>query len=280
MATVATTVGLTSYTDAIRYLATHDNSFIRYFEGHEGTVTNLSLHPGMDIFISCSRDNTVRLWNIGTKQWTGKLLLNTPYLSAWDPSGNVFAIACPSSGSILLYDYKNYTKAPFATIDVLEAVANIDAHYGLQGWTKLEFSNDGKYILLGTKGYGHFLFDAFEYTLRAHLRKPEGGTRRAAVGEGAGAGVVANGNGDASAKLESSGDCCFTPDGRYVLSGSKKDVLVWDVQTAPGPSKTLDPMVVLDDKREAAVVAFSPRYNFLATADQALMFWLPDPHLT
>ena len=49
--------------DAIRYLTTHDNAFLRYFEGHEAAVTCLEMHPGSDKFISCSKDNTVRLWN-------------------------------------------------------------------------------------------------------------------------------------------------------------------------------------------------------------------------
>lgn len=264
--------------DAIRYLATHDNSFIRYFEGHEGPVTSLALHPGADNFISCSRDNTVRLWSIGTKQWVGKLILNTPYIAAWDPSANVFAIACPESGSVLLYDYRNYTKAPFSTFDIYEACADVDAMYSLQGWTKLEFSNDGKTILLGTRGDGHFLLDAFDGNLKAYLKKPEGGTGRAGVGEGPP--TLTNGvpAGAEPPVMESSGDCCFAPDGRYILSGAKKDVLVWDTLATPGSDKSLEPTYVLEEKREAAVLAFSPRYNFLATADEELMFWLPDPH--
>ncbi|EOO04419.1 putative wd repeat containing protein 82 protein [Phaeoacremonium minimum UCRPA7] len=266
----------TKANDSIRYLATHDNSFIRYFEGHEGTVTCLAIHPGADNFISCSRDDTVRLWDIGTKQWTGKLFLKTPYLTAWDPSGKVFAVASSSGGSILLYEHRNFDKAPFSTFDVVAAGASVDQHYTMQGWTKLEFSNDGKCVLLGTRGNGHFVLDAFDGSLRAYLRKPEGGTRRAAAGESSA------GNGASSenpASLESSGDCCFSPDGRYVLSGSKKDVLVWDLLKVSPEKKTLDPTYVLEDKREAAVLAYNPRFNHLATADQDLMFWLPDPHV-
>ncbi|KAL2181982.1 WD40-repeat-containing domain protein [Thermothelomyces heterothallicus CBS 202.75] len=256
----------TQQNDAIRYLATHDNSFIRYFEGHEGAVTNLALHPGADNFISCSVDNTVRIWNIGTKQWIGKLLLNTPYLSAWDPSGNVFAIASPASGSILLYDYRKYEKAPFSVFDVLKARGPADAEAAFRGWTKLEFSNDGKHLLLGSKGDGHFLLDAFDGSLKAYLKKPGASTRRLAPGETDGGNV------------ESSGECCFAPDGRYVLSGAKSDLLVWDTLVTPGSDKVLEPVHVLEEKREMGVVAYNPRYNMIATADQELMFWLPDPN--
>lgn len=264
-------------TDAIRYLATHDNSFIRYFEGHEAAVTCLTMHPGSDTFISCSRDNTVRLWNVGTKNWCGQLNLREPYLAAFDPSGNIFAVASASSGSILLYDYRNYDRAPFATFDVAEACADVDARHALEDWTKLEFSNDGKSLLLGTRGPGHFLLDAFDGSLRAYLHRPEGGTRRAVAGEGSmanGATAVDDGSG-----LEGSGECCFTPDGRYVLSGARKDVLIWDTLGTPGHDKRLGPAHVLEEKRQAAVLAFNPRYNFFATADQELLFWLPDPQV-
>lgn len=272
---------MTRLPDAIRYLATHDNSFIRYFEGHEASVTDLALHPGTDNFISCSRDDTVRLWNIGTKQWVGKLYLASPYLAAWDPSGNVFGIASPSSASVLLYDHRNYTKAPFATFDLAAQVGPVAGEYLMSGWTHLEFSNDGKFVLVGTRGQYHFLLDSADGTLKALLRKPEGGTRRAGVGE-ASALTTAARNGTPtpeSQRLESSGECCFAPDGRYVLSGSRKDVLVWDTLATPNGNKILDPAHVLEEKKEAAVLAFNPRYNMLATADQELMFWLPDPHV-
>lgn len=260
--------------DAIRYLATHDNSFIRYFEGHEAKVTCLAVHPGSDNFISCSQDNTVRLWDTQTKHWQGQLNLKAPYLAAYDPSGMVFAVACPNSGTVLLYDVRNYDKAPFSTIDLVEQCRGIDSEYLLKGWTKLEFSNDGKSLLVGTKGKGHFLLDAFEGTLKAYLHKPNGGTRRLAVGED----TSTNGVSAGPAGLDSSGDCCFAPDGRFVVSGSQKDVLIWDTLSPPPSNKVLEPTWTLADKRESAVVGFNPRYNFFATADQDLLFWLPDPH--
>ncbi|PFH61800.1 hypothetical protein XA68_16228 [Ophiocordyceps unilateralis] len=266
----------TKQNHAIRYLATHDNSFIRYFEGHDADVTCLAIHPGTDNFISCSKDNTIRLWDTQTKHWQGQLMLKDPTLAAYDPSGTVFAVACPISGTILLYDFRNYEKAPFATVDVVEQCGAVDPHLVTKGWTKLEFSNDGKSLLLGTRGGGHLLFDSFDGTFKAYLRKPAGGTRRQAPGEAA---VVTNGNAATDPScMESSGDCCFTPDGRFVMSGAKQDVLVWDTLSSVPQSMVLEPTWTLPDKREAAVVAFNPRFNFFASADQDLVFWLPDPH--
>lgn len=230
------------------------------------------MHPGSDNFISSSQDGTVRLWNIGSKQWTGLLYLTKPYLSAWDPAGNVFAVASPASGSVLLYDYRKYDKPPFSIFDIVEQCGAVDKRNLLQGWTKLAFSNDGKHLLVGTRGAGHFLLDAFDGTLKAFLQKTAEPTRRSAVGEGS---ASTNATADPS-RLETSGDCCFTPDGRYVLGGTKQNVLVWDTLGAVGDNKVLSPTFVLEDKREGAVVAFNPRYNFFATADQSLVFWLPD----
>ncbi|KAI0850937.1 WD40 repeat-like protein [Daldinia vernicosa] len=263
----------TKQNDAIRYLTTHDNAFIRYFEGHQAAVTCLAMHPGNDDFISCSKDNTIRLWNAGTKNETGILYLNTPHLAAFDPSGQVFAVGSPSSGMVLLYDHRKFDKGPFAEFDIVEASFVVDPHHAMQGWTTLEFANDGRSVLLGTKGGGHFLLDSFNGHLKGYLRKTEGGSDRLAPGEE----YMLNGGGPSGASVESSGDCCFTHDGRFVIGGGKKGVMVWDT-LINAFDKILDPVHVLEDERPAAVVAINPRFNFFATADQDLVFWLPDPH--
>lgn len=231
------------------------------------------MHPGNDDFISCSKDNTIRLWNAGTKNETGILYLNTPHLAAFDPSGQVFAVGSPSSGMVLLYDHRKFDKAPFAEFDIVEACASVDSHHVMQGWTTLEFANDGRSILLGTKGGGHFLLDSFNGSLKGYLRKTEGGSNRLAPGEE----YMLNGGGPSGASVESSGDCCFTHDGRFVVGGGRKGVMVWDT-LGNASDKVLDPVHVLEDERPAAVVAINPRFNFFATADQDLVFWLPDPH--
>ncbi|KAI6090389.1 WD domain-containing protein [Hypoxylon rubiginosum] len=261
----------TKQNDAIRYLTTHDNVFIRYFEGHTDAVTCLAMHPGNDDFISCSKDNTVRLWNAGSKTETGVLYLNTPYLAAFDPSGQVFAIGSPTSGAILLYDHRNFDKAPVSEFDVIESCYSVTSDNLNHGWTKIEFANDGRSILLATKGPGHFLLDSFTGCLKAYLRKPESGSRRLAPGET----YEMNGGGPPGANLESSGDCCFTPDGRYVIGGTKNGIVIWDT-LGQATGKVMDPIHVMEDERPAAVVAANPRFNFIATADKDVVFWLPD----
>ncbi|EEY20888.1 WD repeat-containing protein [Verticillium alfalfae VaMs.102] len=265
----------TKQNDQIRYLATHDNSFIRYFEGHEKAVTSIAVHPGTDNFISCAKDDTVRLWDIKSKQWCGQLFLNQPTLAAYDPSGNVFGVASPASGSVLLYDCRNFDKAPFAVFDVVDAVRSVDKDYSMKGWTKLEFSNDGKHILLGTRGNGHFLLDAFDGHLKAYLRKPEGGTRRRAAGESAEGFSAEEGS-----VPESSGDCSFTVMAGTCSVGSKKGCLGMGIRRARRPmSRVLDPSTILEGQARGGLCLLGiPRYNFFATADQEVLFWVPDPH--
>ncbi len=229
------------------------------------------MNPGQDTFLSCSEDDTVRLWDTNSQNCCGKLLLSRPYLAAWDPSANVFAIASEAAQSILLYDYRNYDKEPFATFDILEHANSVEPGTIIKNWNKLEFSNDGKSLLLGTSGHGHYLLDAFEGGLRSWLVREKGGPRRLAAGEH-------NPENMDDPRAETSGDACFSPDGRYVLSGRRnQNVLVWDTLTVTA-NKRVYPIHELEMKAEAAVLAFNPRYNFFASADKEVVFWVPDPH--
>ncbi|KAG0648890.1 WD repeat-containing 82 [Hyphodiscus hymeniophilus] len=266
----------TKINHTIRYLSMHDNSYLRYFEGHEQNVTCLSLHPGQDNFLSCSEDNTVQIWDASTKNAVGKLLLNSAYLAAWDPSGNVFAVASPAAQAILLYDFRNFDKEPFSTFDMLPNSPDTLPNSPSKGWNKLEFSNDGKSILLGSTGRCHYLVDAFDGHLKAFLHRGDKGVvRRLGAGDHNPDYVDSH---SSDFLQPSTGDCCFSPDGRYVLSGCRgKDILVWDTLAA-AQDKDLKPSHELEYKGDSAVIAFNPRYNFFATGDKEVVFWVPDPH--
>ncbi|KAI9743856.1 MAG: member of Set1p complex, histone methyl transferase [Claussenomyces sp. TS43310] len=263
----------TKENDTLRYLSTHDNSFIRYFKGHEKPVTCIATNPGADTFLSCSEDNTVRLWDTNTDNCCGKLLLAQPYLAAFDPSASVIAIASEAAQSVVLYDFRNFDKEPFATFDVLQHAPELRSMSTTKCWNKLEFSNDGKSLLVGTSGHGHFVLDAFDGSLRSYLSRQNGGPKRLAAGEHNTEGIDPS-----EARKVSSGDACFTPDGRYVISGQRREnVLVWDTLQSTATKKMM-PVHELEFKGEAAVIAFNPRYNMFASADKELVFWIPDPN--
>lgn len=251
--------------DSLRLLDLHNESYLRYFTGHTNKVTSLAFSPGTDSFVSCGHDDMVMIWDLNSRNAQGKLKLATPYLTAFDPSGSVVAIASQSTASILLYDFRNYDKAPFATFDLAQHEEKFTPSTRGRAWTRLEFSNDGKNLLVATDFHGHFILDAFEGNLKAFLVGKIGSTGRAAPVSGSG-------------KPLGQGDVCFTPDGRYVIGGvgEQPNALVWDVSQTPDPSLFLKPAFTLPCQSRVSLVQSNPRYNMLATADKEVMFWLPD----
>ena len=276
--------------DTIRYLSTHDNQYLRYFKGHTAPVTTLALCPASDTFLSCSLDNTVRLWSISSSSPQGRLNLSTPHLAAYDPSASVIAIASASTSSILLYDLRNYDKKPFTTYDLrnLDSHPHVLSHAHANGastsstspvsrdWTKLEFSNDGKFLLVGTNAStGHLLLDAFKDDIRAFVVRPStslplnpANLRQAPYPS------------YPSSTPPSQGDITFSADGRYLIgsSGGEHGALLWDTQ-AIDEEKVLKPMAALPCEGKVGVVEWNPRYNMLASADREVVFWLPDEHV-
>ena len=259
----------TKSNDDIRYCATHDNTFIRYFKGHTNAVTCLTVSPASDTFMSSSLDDTVRLWDLRSSNPQGRLNLTKPCLAAYDPSASVVAIASNSTQTVLLYDLRNYDKPPFATFDVLPFMPKHVVESGKCDWTRLEFSNDGKSLLVGSNGArGHFLLDAFEGDLKAYcVRSQHPINLRAPPSE---------------LGIRGQGDVCFSADGRYIVGGSggDRDAIVWDTHgQIEIETKELKPMCSLPCKTKAAVVEWNPRYNMCATADKEVTFWLPDEHV-
>lgn len=218
------------------------------------------------------------------------------------------AVAVPLAQSVLLYDVRNYDKPPFATFDLRD----IEAAYASQqparatnghgppaNWTKVEFSNDGKNLLIATNGSGHYILDAFEGHLTAFCVRPQGPTNRVgpmelgelrtqhrAAAASAPSSRDKSTNGTASrgntGPTTGQGDACFSPDGRYVIGGSGPGALyVWDVlggEYAGTDGKVLRPSADLTSKEAgaASVVAYNPRHNLLITADRSVVFWLPE----
>ena len=255
----------TKVDDSLRLLELHNEGYVRYFTSHTDKVTCIALSPGNDQFISCSNDDTVCLWDLNSRNPQGKLKLATPYLATYDPSATVIAIASQSTSSILLYDVRNYDKAPFVTFDLADSEDRYTPSTKGRAWTKLEFSNDGKSMLLGTDHHGHFLLDAFEGTVKAFLIGRSGGTGRAAPVSSSG-------------KPLGQGDVCFTQDGKYVLGGAgeQPDTLIWDTEQESDESNYLPAMARLSSRgTRSTIVACNPRYNMFASADTKVTMWLP-----
>ena len=133
-------------------------------------------------------------------------------------------------------------------------------------WSKLEFANDGKNLLLGTLGSHHYVIDSFKGSLVTRLVRDRGPTITK-HGVGAGFGGIAT----------TSGDVCWAPDGRYVIGGSgEKGVCVWDVGKGEPVEGCLRPMKELEYPKDGATcVAFNPRNSLFATARKEVVCFSP-----
>ena len=185
--------------ETLRYLSLHDNQYIRYFRGHRDKVVSLAMSPKEDTFISASLDRTIRLWDLRSPNCKG--VLHTPEMArlcaAFDPGGLIF-VAATSDKTLKLYDVRSFDKGPFSTFN---GIYDEDAEL-----TSMDISADGKHILVSTNQSTIYMLDAFEGHREIYFK-----------------GHTATGN-DIHAT--------FTPDAKYVLSGSEDGKLhAWEVLT-------------------------------------------------
>jgi len=184
------------------------------------------------------------------------------------------AIASPSTQTVLLYDVRNFDKPPFATWDMQELEQRFLGREKGE-WTKIDFSNDGKNLLIATNGSGHFILDAFSGDITHFCYRKAASSGRLSAGATS-LGHIANGH----APVVGQGDVCLSPDGQYLIGGSSEDgLLVWDISKPPSPNNSLEPIDKLPGHGKSAVVGYNPRTNLIASADRDLYLWQPDSDL-
>jgi COMPASS component SWD2 len=129
---------------------------------------------------------------------------------AFDPSGLVFAVAL--GGILRLYDVKSFDQGPFVTAMIGDSLGI--THTSIYA-TQIEFSSDGKLLLITTGSDAHYIVDA--YTPSNTMFK--------LVGH--------NTNTFGNEPFTSGSEACWTPDGKCVMSGSRDgDIYVWDISKA------------------------------------------------
>lgn len=230
----------------ILYWSIHENEINRVYEGHKDAIICLQLNPVNDIFLSTSKDQTIMLWDLALENSVAIGVMNLKSKNAtgvgnFDPTGLVFAVAFVESinkesavNAVKLYDISNFKEGNFVSfkVDCPEIRC-------------LKFSNTGKHILLSTIENSIIILDAYDGFIRHKLTDHIN---------------------ESSLLLEAS----FTPDSRYVLSGSEDGrVLIWDVENG-----------TLVSSHEAhimpsAVLKFSPDSALFVSGCKNLIFWLP-----
>lgn len=258
--------------NAIRNLSLSDNRYIRYFKSHKDQVTCIEVNPLTNTFLSSSLDHSVKLWDLSCASPMGNIETARPLLVAFDPQGMVFAIAsysCGPEGLLRLYDLASFDKGPFISVSVPVMEP--------QAWLKIEFSNNGKTILVATDSTEHYLLDAFLGKLLTVLQM------KAETGLGA-----CSGNWMTS-KYPSTGPCTFSPCGKYVVAGSPEgEICIFDltgIKSSDGLSRKVtdkvNPPRTLPVTRIPAahgipkIALFNPKVLVLATADNTVQLWQP-----
>lgn len=226
--------------DTIRYLSLHDNKYIRYFPGHTKKVVTLCMSPVDDTFLSGSLDKTIRLWDLRSPNCQGLMHLVGRPVANFDPEGLIFAVGI-NSESVKLYDLRSFDKGPFNTFK-LPPDQNCD-------WTGLNFSPDGKIIMISTNGNVIHTIDGFQgtplQTLMGHVNNK---------------GIPI--------------EACFSPDSQFIFSGSTDGrIHVWNALNGSRVTILNTP----DHTGPVQCVRFNPRFMMLASACNNMAFWVPNP---
>lgn len=230
----------------IRHLNLETNQYLRYFTGHGALVSDIEMSPLEDVFLSASYDESVRLWDLRTSKAQAIVPSLVPTCIAYDPSGLVFAIGNPENHEIGLYNIRQLKAGPFLMIKV-------DPKF--HQWNKMEFSNDGKYVLLASSAGKHLILDAFDGTQLFEL----GGTRPFPLRE-----------------FIDAGSACFTPDGCYTLGTDYEGkIAVWNhAESVSGRVLKPQGSIAAPPGTCPRTIAFNPKYSMFITADESVDFYV------
>lgn len=219
----------------IRYHDLEHDKYVRYFNGHQRSVISIAINTHQELFLSGSEDKTLRLWDVRSNHCQGFLKTQGTPIGAFDAEGCIFAAGIDSS-IIRLYDLRTFDKGSFATFNI-----------GNNGsdWTKLQFSGDGRQIMLTTTGETTRLIDAYTGDSMGTLRPPPGSKRI--------------------------GQACYTPDGSMVITGDDTGYShLYDAKRASQLGRLNGP-----HPRPITAIAYNPKYMMMATACHQVCFWLP-----
>ena len=180
---------------------------------------------------------------------------------------------------INLYDFNNFDKAPFLTIELSDpSLADISFPPKAPFMTSLSFSANAQYLLVGTAGNAHYVLDAYDGDMIAKLEGHVGLERGKQSGNVA-PGII-------PMKGISGEEVSWTPDSKFVVGGSHDGkILVWDLSDSSKLPKVpkgqrlpkIEPCAILEGHLgPSRCVRFNPKWAMMASAGMELAFWLPD----
>ncbi|KAI6206021.1 hypothetical protein M3Y94_00858500 [Aphelenchoides besseyi] len=147
--------------NTIRYLSIDNKQYLRYFTGHVKRVRSLSMSPVDECFLSCSLDNSMRLWDLRVQTCQAILINNVPAIASFDRNGMVFGVALGSK-MLKMYDIRHFDRGPFLTIN-LPSECHSEA-------SNMQFSPNNKLAVIGTRSDELYVVDTFESKFLHRLR--------------------------------------------------------------------------------------------------------------
>lgn len=253
--------------NAIHYLSLYDNKLLRDFRGHSGEVTDLSMSPVDDTFMSVSTDRTVRMWNLQQAGCLAELELPSSVDGAphgcFDSTGLVFGVtaemASNSGHMIHLYDARKYGGGAFAELKLAQSSiekaiqnAGIDPIKAFElskvKWASMNFSTSGKHLLVTADSGLGLMLDGFDGSVTNVF--------------------LAAGKDGNTAPVHPMA-ACFTPDDQTVLVGNEDGSIgCWSTQNGKLVRK-LEGHV-----GRVGCIAANPKYAQIASSCTNTALWL------
>ncbi|KRZ77445.1 WD repeat-containing protein 82, partial [Trichinella papuae] len=236
--------GSTKIDSSVRYLSIVENKYIRYFSGHTDRVVCVATHPNEELFLSGSKDKTIRLWDARVNGYQGSYATSIESYLDFDPDGLMFA-AVTDKNTFSFFDFRALDKGPYNSFPIPEVDYD-------QKISSLKFSPCGNMIMLTTFDGNIYLLDGLHgnllHTLSDHVT-------------------------DRSSFLEAS----FTKDSAYVFAGLFErlrscdgNVYVWKTDSGSKYIAMCGPNGEGIHSQPVRCLRFNPKYWLMVTASSDL----------
>jgi hypothetical protein len=205
-------------------------------------ITDITINPKNDKFLTTSRDKTSRLWDLGTRKCL--CIFQDSNHATFDNTGDVIASVTSETDKnsdktvnfINLYNAEQLNDGPFKVFKV-ESGGEV---------RHIKFTPDGEYICCATNENTIQITNAWDDKV---VKKLSG---------------EINEQGDTTFKID------ISQDSRYLMSGSESgDVLIWNINSGEIVN------TLKNHPSNSTCVKFSPRYALLATSCTNLVLWIP-----
>ncbi|HEV7515692.1 MAG TPA: hypothetical protein VGR07_05265 [Thermoanaerobaculia bacterium] len=247
----------------------HLSTFLR---GHSDEVSAVAFSPGGKLLASASRDDTIVLWDLGTRKSMARLKghKNEVLSIAFSPDGQRLASASADT-TIVLWD-----------LDSRKTLTTLEGHHGAV--TSVAFSRDGKQLASASVDKTVVLWDLDSRKQLATLERHKDAVTSVAFSPDGK--QLASASRDKTvvlwdldsrkplATLEGHTDVvtsvAFSPDGKQLASASEDhSVILWDLIARKALS------TLKEHKRQVLSVAFNPDGKRLASAswDNTVILW-------